>query len=189
MNNSPRIETERLLLTWPNDEQINQYYNDILNSNMFDTILWDGPEGESDLPDYWKNAKLTNPNEFEQKLSFAIIKKDSHEYIGGCDYRPVGNSHFVVDIGFALAPKFHNQGFATEAIKGLVHEAFQRRGAIRVCGTVFVGNTPSRRVFEKLDFTLEGTLRGVAYKRGEWLDEWMMGIIKNDWKNSEVYKT
>ena len=44
MKKAPHLETERLLLTWPDAAQIDTYYKLIVGSAMFDTILWDGPE-------------------------------------------------------------------------------------------------------------------------------------------------
>ena len=73
--------------------------------------------------------------------------------------------------------------------KALVHEVFLNREAVRVFGNIFVGNTPSRSVFEKLDFSLEGTIRSAICKRGKWLDEWIMAITRDDWKNSEIYQS
>jgi RimJ/RimL family protein N-acetyltransferase len=187
MNKIPELETERLILTWPSVDQIDQYHLDIIGTNMFDTIQWDGPEDENDIQNYWKDCSMLDSNDFRKSLNFAIIEKKSNLYIGGCSLRPVDEMHEIIDMGFALAPKFHGQGFATEAMKVLVNEAFKNREAVRVFGNVFVGNTASKRVFEKLGFIKEGTLRSVVNKKGKWLDEWVMGMTKEDWIKSKIY--
>ena len=46
------IETARLLLARPNDEQIADYYSAIISTNIFDTILWDGPSGLEEIQDW-----------------------------------------------------------------------------------------------------------------------------------------
>ena len=189
MTNIPKLETERLILTWPTKEQVEQYYNDIINTNMFDTIIWEGPTDSNELQSYWNECSSIDPNDFKKALSFAIIEKKSKLNIGGCSLRPVDENPAIIDIGFALAPKYHGQGFATEAIKVLVNEAFHSREAVRVFGNVFVGNMASKNVFEKLDFKLEGTLRSVVKKRSHWLDEWVMGITKTDWQKSKRYES
>lgn len=178
----PTIETERLILTWPSDEQIKQYYSDIVGTNIFDTIQWDGPSGPDDIRDYWNLNKTKSFTNFKLALPLAMIEKKSNLYIGGLDLRPINQNPEISDIGYALAPKFHNKGYATEAVRALVNEAFVARKAERIMANVFVGNEASRNVVKKLGFQFEGTLRRVIKKRGVWLDEWSMAITRPDWE-------
>jgi RimJ/RimL family protein N-acetyltransferase len=46
---------------------------------------------------------------------------------------------------------------------------------------VFTGNYPSRRAFEKNGFRLEGTVRRAVQKRGQLLDEWLLGLLPEEW--------
>ena len=66
---APRIETERLILTWPGSAQIDQYYDDIIGTNMFDTLYWDGPEDSSELHEYWEQNRKKDPH-FWQSIVF-----------------------------------------------------------------------------------------------------------------------
>lgn len=178
----PYIESERLILTWPSAEQIDQYYSDIRGSDMFDTIVWDGPTGPEDLRDYWKECTQLDPECFDKSLHLAIIDKEQRRYIGGAGLRSVEDSRSILDIGYALAPKFHGKGFGTEAVGALVNEAFAKRGAERIFANVFVGNQTSRNVAEKLGFRLEGTQRRAQFKRDQWLDVWLLAITRPDWE-------
>lgn len=180
MSEAPKLETERLILTWPTQTQIDQYYSDIIGTSLFDTIIWDGPENKNELHDYWKECSSIDPKDFSESLGFAIIEKESSLYVGGCSLRPVDRDPSVIDVGIALAPKFHNNGYGTEALKKIIDEAFQKREAVRIFGSVFSGNIPSRRMFEKLGFVLEGTLRSSVKKRGNWLDEWIFGKLVSE---------
>ena len=179
---SPKLETKRLILTWPTPNQIEEYYRDIKDSNMFKTIHWNGPSGVQDLHDYWKECSRYDPCKFEDEFHVAIIEKESNRYIGGAALRPVDKNQTHVDVGYALAPVYHGKGFATEAVKALVYEAFSRRGAERVFANIFVGNDASKNVVEKLGFKLEGTRRRVTLKYDEWLDEWLFAITRPDWE-------
>lgn len=182
MNNFPLIETERLLLTWPNDSQIAQYHSDIVGSKMFDTILWDGPESDNDLKEYWAENKKSDPEDLSVNFNVGLIRKDTKQLIGGASLRPVEKNHELIDLGYALAPKFHGLGYGTEAVKALVDEAFLNRSAERVFATVFTGNDGSRRVLEKCNFALEGTLHRCVKKYGEWRDEWVFAITRPMWE-------
>jgi ribosomal-protein-alanine N-acetyltransferase len=182
MPNPPLIKTERLHLTWPTPAQIDGYYDAIMGTTMFDTILWDGPSNAQELHDWWKQNASRNPSDFHLSLSLAIIEQESNRYIGGIGLRPVDADPAILDLGYALSGEFHGKGYATEAVGALVDEAFDKRGAERVFGKVFVGNDASRRVMEKLGFTYEGTLRRSVSKRGVWMDEWVIAITRPDWE-------
>jgi RimJ/RimL family protein N-acetyltransferase len=147
---------------------------------MFDTILWNGPAGPQDLHDYWtcNNRDWTCT---DLDFDLAVIEKASDRYIGGVSLRPVNGDPAILDLGYALAPAWHGQGFATEGLGALVRHAFEERGAERIFATIFVGNHASRRVAEKLGFQHEGTLRRAVWKRGVWLDEWLYATTRPQW--------
>ena len=182
----PLIETERLLLTWPTPEQVDDYYQSIVGTNIFDTLLWDGPSSAQELHDWWKESTLCDPSDFRRNLNTAVIERTSGKCIGGASLCPVDNNPHIVDIGFAFAVASHGKGYATEAMGALVDEAFKLRGAERIFGKAFVGNEASRRVMEKLGFVCEGTLRRRACKRGTWLDEWLLAITRPDWEDRQA---
>ncbi len=179
----PCIQTPRLVLTWPTKEQIDAYHATIVGTKIFDTILWEGPSGPKDLHDWWQENVSHNPSDLSLSLDTAIIEQVSGRYIGGVSARPVERDPAVLDIGYALAVDFHGHGYATEAVGALVDEAFSKRGAERIFGNAFVGNHASRRVMEKLGFVYEGTQRRCVYKRGAWLDQWMLAITRPDWES------
>lgn len=181
-----KLETKDLVLTRPNENQIEQYYNDIIGTNMFDTIIWEGPESVQDLYDFWDRNRKSSGT-LEEAVDFAMIDKENSHYVGGCSLRPVGGDPNIIDVGIAIAPRFQGKSYGTQAMRAIVNEAFQNRQAYRVFGKVFVGNLASRKMFEKLDFSFEGTLRGIVKKRGQWLDEWVMAILKPDWQKSNKY--
>jgi RimJ/RimL family protein N-acetyltransferase len=183
MFKAPRIESERLILTWPTAAQMDQYYEDILGSEMFNTIVWDGPTGPKDLPNYWKECMQIDPECFDKALHLAVIDKEKQRYIGGVGLRTVDDDRAIIDIGYALAPKFHGKGYGTEAVGALIDEAFAKRGAERIFANVFVGNQTSRNVAEKLGFRLEGAQRRAQFKRGQWLDVWLLAITRPDWES------
>ncbi|MDG1483706.1 MAG: GNAT family protein [Myxococcota bacterium] len=182
----PLIETKRLLLTWPTPEQIAGHYAAIVGTNIFDTIVWDGPSDVQELHDWWSETASRSPSDVGLSLNMAVIERTSGRYIGGVSLRPVDGDPAVIDIGYAFAVDSHGKGYATEAVGALVDEAFGKRGAERIFGNVFVGNVGSRRVMEKLGFVHEGTQRRCACKRGVWRDQWMIAITRPDWESRQA---
>ena len=178
----PLLKTERLFLTWPSPEQIEDYFHAIVGTIMFDTLVWDGPSSPSELHDWWASIRARNPSNLRLDFNLAIIEQTSMRCIGGAGIRPLSRDPRILDIGYTLAPHAQGRGYATEAVGALVDEAFANREAERVFGGCFVGNHASRRVMEKLAFAFEGTQRRTVFKKGEWLDEWMMAITRPDWE-------
>ena len=181
----PRIQTSRLLLTWPTKEQIDGYYKAIIGTRIFETISWNGPTDPQELHDWWAECGSRDPSDFSLSLDVAVIEPSSGRYIGGISLRPVNGDPAIIDIGYAFAPDSHGKGYATEAVGALVDEAFSKRGAERILGNAFVGNTASRRVMEKLGFVHEGTQRHCQRKNGVWLDQWMIAITRPDWEKRQ----
>lgn len=181
MHQPPRIETPRLVITWPDREQVEAYYRSITGTDIFDTLIWDGPSCSDDLHDYWARSMSTAPSELGDHLNLAVIERNSGWMIGGMSWRPVNGNAAIVDIGYAFAKAWHRRGLATEAVRAMVDFGFAARGAERVFATVFVGNVASRRVLEKCGFAYEGLMRRAVCKRGEWRDEWLLAITRPDW--------
>lgn len=189
----PRYQTERLTLTWPTAEQVEGYYRSIVNTDVFRTLLWNGPSSVQELHDYWLERRQEYarglaaapgaPNRTE--LSLAAIERGSGEMIGACSLRPFrmrNVHHDVWDIGYLVAKGWHGRGYGTEMVRALVGVAFDERGAVRVFADAFVGNEASRRVLEKNGFVLEGVCRSAISKPDGRHDEWRMGLIREDWE-------
>ncbi len=63
------------------------------------------------------------------------------------------------ELGYVLARSNWGKGYMTEAVKGLVHWAFQQPAIFRVWAVCDVDNLASARVMEKAGMKREGTLR------------------------------
>ncbi len=70
----------------------------------------------------------------------------------------------------------------TEAIGLINNFSFEYLGIARTYAEVLVVYDGSRRTLEKNVFSLDGTLRGRALKRGEWRDEWFFSLLCSGWQ-------
>jgi RimJ/RimL family protein N-acetyltransferase len=68
----------------------------------------------------------------------------------------------------------------TDAARLVCRFAFEVLGLQRVEWWARVGNEGSRRVAEKLGFTMEGTCRARLLHRGERVDGWVGGLLPGD---------
>jgi RimJ/RimL family protein N-acetyltransferase len=70
-----------------------------------------------------------------------------------------------------------DQGYGTEAVVVLLNWLFSHRGFHRVWLTVQANNPRAARVYEKIGFVREGTLREHNFYDGRWQDEHVYGIL------------
>lgn len=84
------------------------------------------------------------------------------------------------EIGFWAAPWARGRGVMTDAARLVIKFGFEVLGLERVEWWARVGNEASRRVAEKLGFTLEGTCRAALLHRGERVDGWVGGLLRGE---------
>ncbi len=84
---------------------------------------------------------------------FAVELRETSEFIGFVGLSVPGfQAHFTpcVEIGWRIAKKYWNQGFATEAAKAVLREAFERYGLNEVVSFTAKTNKVSIRIMEKI---------------------------------------
>lgn len=146
----------------------------IYRSAITDTLIWDGPESLEELRGGLRDrAEQTRRGTLH---AFTIVRTVDSVPIGMIAISP-DHANFAGDTGIWIGAPYQGCGYGTEAIRLLVEIAFGELGLHRLEGRVFVGNTASRRAFEKNGFIVEGTLRQAVRKRGRFLDEWLLARV------------
>ncbi len=178
----PRIETPRLLLTAPTAEQTEGYYHEIIGTDIFDTLCWDGPGSVEELWAWDQMSLRRFARGKAAAANFAILDRKSGKRIGGCSWRPGASGLHRGDLGYVLSKPWQGQGLGKEAIGGLVDWVFSSIQPERVEAWVFVGNERSRKLLEALGFELEATCPARERKSGRSVDEWLFGLTRLAWE-------
>lgn len=153
----------------------------IFSNLVADTLVWDGPESlESFRQALAERAEQVSRGE---RHIFTIVEQASGRPVGSASIRPDAEL-FRADMGLWIGQAYQNMGYGTSVIRKLLEYGFNSLNLEKIEAYVFVGNWASRRVFEKNDFQLEGTIRKAVRKRGLALDEWVFGITREDWDES-----
>lgn len=76
----------------------------------------------------------------------------------------------TAEIGYSLLAEYRGRGYATEAVKALVEEAFTRRRFRRLHAYCMPDNHASRALLRRVGFKEAGVLRGGASLRGRKVD-------------------
>lgn len=91
------------------------------------------------------------------------------------------NAEFHILIGDTSA---RGQGSGSEATAVMLRHAFHDLNLHRVYLFVLTTNLSAIRVYEKVGFRREGTLREAVFKNGSYQDLFLMGLLRSEWSNN-----
>jgi len=92
----------------------------------------------------------------------------------------------VQEIGYGITPNERGKDYCTEAVKIAVDYLFLSKPIVRIQAHTNVNNIASQRVMEKAGFRREGVVRKRIFMRGEWKDEFLYSILREEWKEPKI---
>jgi RimJ/RimL family protein N-acetyltransferase len=121
-------------------------------------------------------------------ILFTICRNDTQEAIGQTSFVRIDwvGRMGTFYLGIADKPNW-SKGFGTEATRLMVDYAFRTLNFNRVELKVAVENVAAYRVYEKVGFLREGTLRQAMYHEGRYCDFHMMGILRQDYLDESKF--
>ena len=90
---------------------------------------------------------------------WAVIEKQSGEFIGQIAFFLVDTKNEFAEIEYCIGRGYQGKGFATEACKAVIRFGFETIGLHKVQICCRPKNKKSKSVIEKCGLTYEGTLR------------------------------
>jgi len=119
----------------------------------------------------------------EDSFDVGIFLKDSNEMIGTIELCHMKWFNFKAgEICYTIHQDHWGKGFATEATKAFIDYCFKEMNFRKVYADTVPDNVGSQKVLEKLNFTLEGTIRERHFKDGKWIDELDYGLLRDEWE-------
>lgn len=126
--------------------------------------------------------------EREQKkaFTFAIIKINDKVIIGTIRLKIVNIISRRADISIGIFnPSFRDKGLGTESLKLLIDFAFKTMNFLSLELKVFTKNKRAISCYEKLGFKKVGVRRKADFVDGEYLDDLVMDLLIEEWKNDK----
>jgi len=84
------------------------------------------------------------------------------------------------EIGIALLPEWRGRGIGWRAQAMLCDYLFTHTPAQRIQAGTHPENTAEQRALEKAGFQLEGVIRAVEFRAGQWRDGWLYSRLRTD---------
>jgi RimJ/RimL family protein N-acetyltransferase len=109
-----------------------------------------------------------------------IVQVDGHP--AGWITLVVSNwEHGLAEVGYALSTAYQGRGIMTDSLQVLLDDLFHNTLLERIEARCAVENYGSQRVLEKNHFLREGRLKGYFKLRGRRVDNYVYGLLREDW--------
>lgn len=115
-------------------------------------------------------------------LFVACLLEDDRP-IGNCGLHELDLENGSAMLGIAVGtPEDRGRGYGTEMLRALVGFGFDHLRLHRIWLDVYETNPGARRVYERVGFVHEGTLRQAMFREGEFVDVHRMAILLDEWR-------
>jgi len=160
---------------------VNENYLKWLNEPDVTTGLASGtfPSTLSALQNYVEQ-KTTDKN----TVMLAICDQESNKHIGNIKLDNFDWVSRTCELGVLIGEKdFWGKGIGSELCKLTIQYAFQQLNLRKILLAVHAHNTAAIKVYEKLGFVNEGTLRQHIWSNGAYIDKHYMGLFASEFKS------
>jgi ribosomal-protein-alanine N-acetyltransferase len=123
---------------------------------------------------------LENLAKQNKAIRYSIIELKVNKIIGSCGYNSIDFENSKTEIGYEIDKNYWGNGYAPEAITGLIDYAFSDLKLNRIEAKVEPENINSIKTLERLKFTFEGTQRKVEKSKGRFIDLNLYSLLVTD---------
>jgi RimJ/RimL family protein N-acetyltransferase len=164
-----RAEDLDAFVAYRSDPKIARYQN------------WEAPYRPSQARQFLQELQAIHPDTPGEWFQFALALRGTDRLIGDCAAHVGADDPRQAEIGFTLASQHQGSGYATEAVRRLLHYLLVERGKHRVRATCDDRNTPSAAVLERVGMRREGHLLESTWSKGEWTNDLLYGVLHREW--------
>ncbi|WP_288166038.1 GNAT family N-acetyltransferase [Streptococcus pneumoniae] len=131
---------------------------------------------------YYLEHILPERNQKENlPAGYGIVVKGTDKIVGSVDFNHRYGDD-VLELGYTLHSDYWGRGYVPEAARALIDLAFKDLGLHNIELTCFGYNLQSKRVAEKLGFTLEARIRDRKDAQGNCCDDLRYALLKSEWE-------
>ncbi len=171
------METNDLILRNWQDSDAKALYEMCLDDALIKSGIdfYDSIADSRNAIHYWKNDR-----------GFKVISnKRNDEFIGFISLGDMNRYAGYMEMEYAIAAQYRNNGYATQAVKRMLDYGFKEMNLSAIAAWVRSHNKESIRVLEKCSFTFEGRLRKHARDKSDTLCH---SILKEEWERKAAQK-
>jgi len=150
---------------WMNDPEVRQFLANYMPMNLAEEEGW------------IENLADRKPHD----IVLAIDTIDG-AHIGSMGLHRIDLINRVAWTGAVIGDsEYWGKGYGTEAKMLLLYYAFMDLNLRKICSSVFEFNGRSQAYLRKTGYVVEGCLKAQRYRDGQYWDEILMAVFKEDW--------
>jgi RimJ/RimL family protein N-acetyltransferase len=181
---TPLIRADRLLLDELKLKDAHAMYLYRSSPEVMKYQTWH-PASEQEVRAF---IRTTNRAGFDTKDSWfqlGIYLETSQQLIGDLGIHFLPPDGRQLEIGATISPSHQHKGYATEAVKALLHFVFKDLKKHRVIASVDPKNAASIRLLEKIGMRKEGLFRQSVWTGKEWADDLRYALLEDEWAGKD----
>jgi ribosomal-protein-alanine N-acetyltransferase len=125
-----------------------------------------------------KEKEFGIPGEWVQ---YTIESRASGRLIGDCAIHLQKEEPLIAELGITISDLYQRQGYAKEAMQGLMKFLFREKKIQRIVETVDTENEASIRLLKSLSFRQEAHHINNIFFKGKWGSEFQFGMLESEW--------
>jgi RimJ/RimL family protein N-acetyltransferase len=184
--NTHSMETSRLVIDLPTPNDASDLY-ELVGGEQRDevcaTLVWDGP---ADIEEVERWISRCVSDAYGEWGYHWVIRDRRGEItgrpgavLGAIGTRPTGQAGRA-DVGYWLGRPFWGNGIMAEALQAVLALGFDALAYAKIEADVFTTNERGLRLVESAGMRREGTIRRAVWKRGEWVDTALYGMLAEE---------
>lgn len=139
---------------------------------------------EDGMAEAWIKTHVDNFNE-DRLLTLAIVHQEE-KYLIGTISMGFNKMFDHGELAYWIGREYMNNGYCTEAAKGIVKYAFEEMKLNRIHARHLGKNPASGKVMKKIGMKYEGLLRQHVKKWGEYEDLVQYGLLKDEYRSENI---
>lgn len=182
MNTIKFMESDNIYIRpYVEASDLDMFYIGENNPKVRDTLFLFKPQTKLEA-----KAKINKWLESNENNIFTICEKMTHIPIGICGLFRVDMVSRSATFYIAIYnPQFWSKGFGKEATKLILKYSFDILNLNRIQLHVAINNVKGVKAYQNAGFQIEGTLREAMYHNNEYVDFYVMGILRKEYYSTK----
>jgi [ribosomal protein S5]-alanine N-acetyltransferase len=156
---------------WLNDPEVTRY--------MFRGAL---PASAESNEEFYESVR-DSPND----LVLAIQAAEDDVHVGNVGLHRIDWVNRSAEFGILIGEKdYWGRGIGSEATANIVRHGFEQLNLHRIWLGVFADHESAVKVYERIGFQKEGTLREAILRDGETKDQLIMGLLAREFRGADA---
>ena len=172
----PVIETERLVLREITDGDLAEIFYQRSDPQMMKYVDRKPASSMQDASDFLGRVQAALVS--NDGITWGIALKNEPKLIGNMGLWRVDKEHHRAELGYVLHPEHQSKGYASEAMKAVLHYGFHTMKLHSVEANVNPNNAASIKLLERNGFIREAYFKENYFFDGRYLDSAIYSLIR-----------